>query len=611
MNVLNIEDKTENSSEQKPSLILIFSLRKRIREIITVGLLQYHYRIIQADNSQEAHLKANQYAPDIVIIDISKNNIKDILMVNRFARSNRTKHTTILAIVPGQFKIKLDSLIKGKESEQGCTIEKQLQLLEFPFEFSELLKKISEILLPDKVASLQTNSIVKKETIQQQSGKLLFDISIQNEIKFKQITSIMNKQWAFPFTIVKAFNIISSEKSCSQDLSKCIETDLAASAAIIKVANTVYFAKRNNRINNVLDAIVRVGFNDTRNLLSCFALIDLSSQIRTKSGFTRNEFWMHSLSTGIIAQKLCHNIGYKRPELAFVSGLLHDLGKIPLDNNYCDVFPRLLDETTSKIVSFFESENDLMNFTHANLGHYLLNEWNFPPSISSAILNHHDVEKIKHVTPVTDRILQQAIFIANQLAKSMSLGHSCDEVLHEIPQQMLNDFKIMKGPSDSFFIDVFQKLNFFSEFLSLPCRNFQSNENIQEQNSKEILFVHGHHSSFHPIVHAIKYNGYSIKTVKQMTAELEKDTRVIISMPEPGRPLDIKLHGEEHVENKDMKILKIMIIDIDPSHSSAIEIDYNCNMIFINNKHLDVRLILHILDKFFFDEIQSSDSAIE
>ena len=80
-----------------------------------------------------------------------------------------------------------------------------------------------------------------------------------------------------------------------------------------------------------------------------------------------------------------------RPDLAFMAGLLHDFGKIPLDNDFENVFPRLLDKTMSDICAFYEAEETLMGFTHANLGHYLTSKWNFPSSVSMAILNHHDL----------------------------------------------------------------------------------------------------------------------------------------------------------------------------------------------------------------------------
>lgn len=598
-----VQEKKKTTSNAMP-LILVFSLRKRMREIIAVGLLQCNYRIIQATTSQEAHLKANQYAPELVIADISEKNVKDILLVNRLIQSVRTAKTIMLSIVPGNLKVQLESLIIAKDKESEYKLSKHMQLIEFPFDFTGLLSKINTILMinaeNNKVSQSKENSSSEQLSVLQR-GKILFDHNVTKEKKFEQIVSLLRKQWAFPFTIIKALDIIGSRESCSRELARCIQTDVAASAAILKVANTVFFAKRHGRVTEVLDAIVRVGFEETRNLLSCFALIDLSCKLKTKSGFTRNEFWLHSLTTGIMAQKLCENAGYKRPEHAFVAGLLHDIGKVPLDNNFHEVFPRLLDETTSQIVAFYETEYQLMNFTHSGFGHFLLTKWNFPASIPNAVINHHDPVRIMQTTPTADRILQESTFIANQLSKAINLGHSCDEVLQEIPQQFLNDFKIPEGPPDYFYSYIYKKVNFFSQFLNLQIKEFPEKTESLGKPSDRIVFIHGHHAQFHPLIKALKTNGYHIEAVKALTPELQDITRVIISMPEPGRPLDIVFHEDNRIDDNESSVLKINIIDVDPLASSDKGVSYNGNMIFINQKHLDVRLVLHILDSFFFD----------
>ncbi|MGD9200321.1 MAG: HDOD domain-containing protein [Chitinispirillia bacterium] len=583
-------------------LIVVFSLRKQIRKILSVGLVQCRYQVIQSTSSHEVHLKANQYAPRLVIADINEYNFMDILLVNRLTQSKRTEDTKLLAIVPKNLKSKLESLIGTKDSKSKSLLKERLQLIEFPFDFTYLLKKIDKMLKPSDED--EQNKDLKEDKSQDkpnstQNGNILFDFNLSNEKKFSYIDSLLQKQWAFPFTIVKALDIIGSDESCTRELATCIKTDVSASAALLKVANTVFFAKRFGRITDVRDAIVRVGFTETKNLLSCFALINLSTKIRTKSGFTRNEFWLHSLATGIIAQKLCENVGFKHPELAFVSGILHDLGKIPLDNNFNDVFPKILEMTTSKIIAFYESEYELLNFSHSELGHYLLNKWNFPSVISQSILNHHNVEKIINTTPLSDRIIQEATYVANQLSKSTILGHSCDEVLQEIPVQMLDDLKVTSGFLNSFYLYTFKKLDFFSQFLNIQISDFKVKMPAKGKVLGAVAFIHGHHSPTHPIVISLKHNGYQVITEKRLTPEIQSAKRVIIIMPEPGRPLDIVFHDENHLDKKGDQTLKINIIDVDPTLTTDKGIDFSENMVFINQRHLDSRLVLHIVDKFY------------
>ena len=71
---------------EKP-VILLFSTRERIGNILNVALMQCNYRILLANTSYLAMIKTNQFLPDLVIVDITPNNTKDVLLVNRLQKS--------------------------------------------------------------------------------------------------------------------------------------------------------------------------------------------------------------------------------------------------------------------------------------------------------------------------------------------------------------------------------------------------------------------------------------------------------------------------------------------------------------------------------------------
>ena len=51
-----------------------------------------------------------------------------------------------------------------------------------------------------------------------------------------------------------------------------------------------------------------------------------------KSKFLR-DFWKHALSCAVIARSLAKLTSYKCAEEAYLAGLLHDIGKLVLENN--------------------------------------------------------------------------------------------------------------------------------------------------------------------------------------------------------------------------------------------------------------------------------------
>ncbi|HAJ78151.1 MAG TPA: hypothetical protein DCO75_00135, partial [Fibrobacteres bacterium] len=557
-------DSDVNSVEK--SVILLFSMRERICSVLSLALMQNNFTIIQAATSYLAMIKTNQFLPDMVIIDITPNNTSDVLLVNRIRKSVRTASIPVLVIIPAAIRHFLDEATKQPEpSSVDADAPATLYTLEYPFNFADMLKQVKMIMARNAPAAKPAS---KKEKEREEEEKVvsqqLLNLQDSVESKLKAIEKLIHKQWAFPFTVIKALDIISSDESCSNELAKCIETDLAASTALLKVANVVYYAKRGSRVTAVREAVVRLGYRETSNLLACLALIDLSPESRKNYGFKREEFWLHSLATALIAEKLCKQCGHNKPQLAFVAGLIHDIGKIPLDNNFESLFSRLLDETSTNSCSFYKTEERLMGFSHTALGHYLTSKWNFPSVVSMAILYHHNPGMICATSTPSDRILQESVYAANILAKAMCLGHSCDELCEEIPAAILKELKIPTGPGMDFFGPVLKDLMVLCQYLNLSPQNIfvgKIQPEAQKTDITDIIVVYNQANEFHPMVVALRNNGYNVKTTLQFDPEQYKQARVMIFIAEKGFPMDIMFFEDDNGETGAASILKIFLFN--------------------------------------------------
>jgi putative nucleotidyltransferase with HDIG domain len=580
----------------KGPLVLLFSPRERVRDILSVGLVQCNYQILQADTAFSATIKANQMLPKVVVIDVSAENSKDILLAERLRKSLRSRSISILLITPKQadallIRVIAELALKSKEVDSG-----QIQTITFPFAFSEFLEKIKFLVTEEKDGQKEA----KKDGTEQNKGiaERLFDSTIDPAKKMTEIGSVLQNHWAFPFTVMKAMDIIESDTGCCVELAKCISTDPAVSSAILKISNTVQYARRHGRINDIREAVVRLGFRETRSIMACLMLINLTPEIYKSRGFERQEFWLHSLAVGLIAEKLCTDIGFRRPELAFIAGLLHDLGKIPLDNNFDWVFPKLLDQTMTLYTPFYETEERCMGFTHAELGHYLTTLWNFPSLISCAILNHHNRERIIKTTTQYDKLLQEAVYVANQLVKAVNIGHSCDEILEEIPYEIMRDLKLSNGPSDWFFKSVDEELQLLCSYLKLGTGGLIIHSARPITMDSDVVIVYNDKALFHPMITALRNNGFHVKVTNHDIPEPPKGKRVIISIPERGFPLDIMFYGDSPKNEIAMDVLKIFVVDTEqPKHDSSILT--SDNILFMDRNTFDIRLLLHTLDTFF------------
>jgi putative nucleotidyltransferase with HDIG domain len=105
--------------------------------------------------------------------------------------------------------------------------------------------------------------------------------------------------------------------------------------------------------------------------------------------FNIQQFWEHSIATGAASQAIAKHIGFEQKETCFIAGLIHDIGKVILCHHMPGEFARIVNNAASKNILFIESERELFDIAHPEVGGILAQRWNLPPEHQQAILHHH------------------------------------------------------------------------------------------------------------------------------------------------------------------------------------------------------------------------------
>lgn len=177
-----------------------------------------------------------------------------------------------------------------------------------------------------------------------------------------------------------------------RDLLKLIEKDPAILAKIIGLSNSPLFGT-SRKILTLHDAAALLGSRRVKMVALSFAM--MSSLARNPAGlFSIRDLWEHSLATVMTMDTLANFMPKEfRPsvEEIYLVGLLHDIGFLVLD--YID--PRLSDEFHARMVVDAdypkeEIEAELLGMSHGELGALLLQHWNVPEPIVTALFYHHD-----------------------------------------------------------------------------------------------------------------------------------------------------------------------------------------------------------------------------
>ena len=97
-----------------------------------------------------------------------------------------------------------------------------------------------------------------------------------------------------PEVMLKVREIIESEDSGAQELSKIIERDPSISSTILRAANSAYYNSSRRQITAVREAITRIGFNEVMRITMALGVIKQFTQ--SNSNINYRGFWKHSMA---------------------------------------------------------------------------------------------------------------------------------------------------------------------------------------------------------------------------------------------------------------------------------------------------------------------------
>jgi putative nucleotidyltransferase with HDIG domain len=198
----------------------------------------------------------------------------------------------------------------------------------------------------------------------------------------------------------------------AQDFEAVISKDQALVARLLKVANSGMYGKSRS-IHSIPEAVVVVGLETMKKIVFSVSAEGLTRQRLQNYDYEPSRgYWMHSTAVGLAARSLIGVLPQKplHAEEAFVAGLLHDVGKLIVDD--------FLDPAPGKRTVSLAEEEETVGMNHAEVAEYLLEQWRLPEAIVQSIHNHHLPLSQAGVEPGA-RVIQ----LAQALVETWRIGH--------------------------------------------------------------------------------------------------------------------------------------------------------------------------------------------
>lgn len=220
---------------------------------------------------------------------------------------------------------------------------------------------------------------------------------------------------SLPSAVVEIIQSIDDDDVTPIELARKIECDLGMLAGVLKLANSSRYAVRGG-VASVQQAVPVLGFNAIRNL-ACLEGVSSHFRNNSRNAFDFENFMRHSIGVACCAKFIARSI-HLNPDIAFVSGLLHDVGQVVVAVTLPDELGAVMEYKKQHDCHIAVAERAVLGMDHADIGAHLADRWNFPAVISEAIGSHH------HVFDEVSSRMADMLHVAEVLSHALDFGSS-------------------------------------------------------------------------------------------------------------------------------------------------------------------------------------------
>jgi putative nucleotidyltransferase with HDIG domain len=251
------------------------------------------------------------------------------------------------------------------------------------------------------------------------------DLKIKQERLISIIEDELQDLPSLPAVVVRVMQSLNNPKTSASDLNQIISSDQALAAKLLRLVNSPYYGFP-RRITTITHAVVILGQNTVRNLTLSLGVSGVFDGHTSYQSLDREAFWAHSMAVAVASQVIAkrRRLSVKQTEEVFVGGLLHDLGKLFLDQFFPDQYAITIKLAHQANISIWDAEKSAIGIGHIVVGKRIAERWALPPSLVAMISMHHQPS---YARDYTEQVW--TTHAANYVARKLQLGNSGDDLV--------------------------------------------------------------------------------------------------------------------------------------------------------------------------------------
>ena len=227
------------------------------------------------------------------------------------------------------------------------------------------------------------------------------------------------------------------------DFSDIIGTDPNLAARILRIANSPFYGL-DEKVETITHALGIVGIDQVTELALAAVMVQWFKGV-PKDLVNMHSFWMHSIGCGLAARTLAKNMDERHVEPYYIAGMLHDVGSLIIYKEVPEKAQEILTRCKNEGLPQSTVEEEVLGFTHAQVGAIVFSKWGLPRSLIEAVQFHHYPSRAQE-----HPLFPAIVHLADVIAYEMNLGTGGEPGIPELDSSAVQRV----GLNRSFLTDI-------------------------------------------------------------------------------------------------------------------------------------------------------------
>lgn len=263
---------------------------------------------------------------------------------------------------------------------------------------------------------------------------------------------------AVPHVSMRILKILDDPYVSLKKLEELILADHSLSAKILKIANSAFYGLR-RKVTLISEAINVIGFKTIKDVI----LVASIREVYRVFGLIEKKLWEHGVGVSLAGGIISEYIQIIKREEMTLAGLIHDIGKIVINNNFPSEYVKCMNLVHLSNRNFIDVEKEVLGFTHQEVGALLADKWGFSNELKVVIAYHNDLEYIRNTEDIYERTFLLGINLADSICTRLGIGYK-----EPMPNLVKNEEAIMSmlGLTQINYSDIVNKfIDMFPQYL--------------------------------------------------------------------------------------------------------------------------------------------------